>query len=99
MQRSPEGAPCKVSAFWDGAIHKARFEPLDAASGGRRAESWRYMEAGLMVRAPYHGSLSFELFITDGIFNYAARGQEPGMPACAGVHASSPAFRWAACKS
>ena len=57
MQRTPEGAPCKVSAFWEGAIHKARFEPLDAAQG-RRAESWRYMEAGLMVRLPYSGLLT-----------------------------------------
>ena len=39
-----------MTAFWDGAIHKSRLDPLDG-SGGRQAESWRFMESGMMARA------------------------------------------------
>ena len=60
-QRNAEGTPCKVTAFWDGPVHKSRMEPLDA-SQGRKAESWRFMESGMMVRclaklSPVHSAV------------------------------------------
>ena len=42
------GVLCKVSSFWDGAIHKSQFEPADP-SLKPRLESWRYMDGGMMV--------------------------------------------------
>ena len=42
------GVLCKVSSFWDGAIHKSQFEPVDP-SLKPRLESWRYMDGGMMV--------------------------------------------------
>lgn len=48
-QRNAEGTLCKTSAFWDGKIHKSRMEPLEGTPPGRRTESWRFMESGMMV--------------------------------------------------
>ncbi|CAK0783750.1 hypothetical protein CVIRNUC_006949 [Coccomyxa viridis] len=47
-QRNAMGLLCKVSSFWDGAIHKSQFEPADP-SLKPRLESWRYMDGGMMV--------------------------------------------------
>ena len=48
LQRNAMGHLCKVSSFWDGAIHKSQFEPADP-SLTPRLESWRYMDGGMMV--------------------------------------------------
>ncbi len=50
VQRNAEGTVCKTSAFWDGKIHKSRMEPIEGTLPGRRTESWRFMESGMMVR-------------------------------------------------
>ena len=47
LQRNAMGLLCKVSSFWDGAIHKSRFEPADSLKPC--LESWRYMDGGMMV--------------------------------------------------
>ena len=49
MQRNAEGSMCKVTAFWDGQIHKMRMELLLPSQNRRYAESWRYMDGGMMV--------------------------------------------------
>ncbi|BDA41262.1 hypothetical protein COCOBI_02-0420 [Coccomyxa sp. Obi] len=49
QQRNAEGTLCKTSAFWDGKIHKSRMEPVEGTLPGRRTESWRFMESGMMV--------------------------------------------------
>ena len=48
LQGNAMGLLCKVSSFWDGAIHKSQFEPADP-SLKPRLESWRYMDGGMMV--------------------------------------------------
>ncbi len=48
-QRSAEGKLCKTTAFWDGKIHKSRMEPVEGSRQGRRTESWRFMDSGMMV--------------------------------------------------
>ena len=53
------GVLCKVSSFWDGAIHKSQFEPADP-SLKPRLESWRYMDGGMMVSPHIMGSLGAE---------------------------------------
>ena len=47
------GVFCKTTSFWDGAIHKAKLEPVDPAAGPC-LESWRYMDGGMMVRHLCH---------------------------------------------
>ncbi|EIE25023.1 hypothetical protein COCSUDRAFT_61272 [Coccomyxa subellipsoidea C-169] len=49
QQRSAEGRLCKTTAFWDGKIHKSRMEPVEGSPQGRRTESWRFMDSGMMV--------------------------------------------------
>ena len=45
LQRNALGESVKVTAAWEGAVHKASM--LGSAKG--RHTTWRYMDAGLMV--------------------------------------------------